>query len=76
MTAEDLGQEATDLVSLSNGEAKSLSKLAELAVRQVPLLARRQAESLARQQGLRLPSRPRRRPHQFSVSATGCRCSN
>ena len=36
MTAEDLGYEATELVSLSNGEAKSLSKLAELAVRQVP----------------------------------------
>jgi hypothetical protein len=36
VTVEDLGFEATDLVSLSNGEAKSLSKLAELAVRQVP----------------------------------------
>jgi hypothetical protein len=36
MSVEDLGFEATDLVSLSNGEAKSLSKLAELAVRQVP----------------------------------------
>jgi ANTAR domain-containing protein/GAF domain-containing protein len=36
VTAEDLGYEATELVSLSNGEAKSLSKLAELAVRQVP----------------------------------------
>ena len=36
MTVEDLGYEATELVSLSNGEAKSLSKLAELAVRQVP----------------------------------------
>ena len=36
MTAEDLGYEATELASLSNGEAKSLSKLAELAVRQVP----------------------------------------
>lgn len=35
MPAEDLGLEATDLVSLSNGEAKSLNKLAELAVRQV-----------------------------------------
>jgi hypothetical protein len=33
---EDLGHEAADLVSLSNGEAKSLNKLAELAVRQVP----------------------------------------
>ena len=36
MTAEDLGHEAAELVSLSHGEAKSLSKLAELAVRQVP----------------------------------------
>jgi len=36
VTVEDLGQEATELVSLANGEAKSLSKLAELAVRQVP----------------------------------------
>jgi hypothetical protein len=36
MTVEDLGLEATELVSLSMGEAKSLSKLAELAVRQVP----------------------------------------
>jgi len=36
VTVEDLGYEATELVSLSNGEAKSLSKLAELAVRQVP----------------------------------------
>ena len=36
MTVEDLGHEATELVSLANGEAKSLSKLAELAVRQVP----------------------------------------
>lgn len=35
MPAEDLGLEAADLVSLSNGEAKSLNKLAELAVRQV-----------------------------------------
>jgi ANTAR domain len=34
MTVESF--EATELVSLSNGEAKSLSKLAELAVRQVP----------------------------------------
>jgi hypothetical protein len=36
LAVEDLGYEATELVSLSNGEAKSLSKLAELAVRQVP----------------------------------------
>jgi hypothetical protein len=36
MTVEDLGHEATELLSLSNGEAKSLSKLAEMAVRQVP----------------------------------------
>ena len=36
MTVEDLGYEATKLVSLSMGEAKSLSRLAELAVRQVP----------------------------------------
>ena len=36
MTVEDLGHEAAELVSLSHGEAKSLSKLAELAVRQVP----------------------------------------
>jgi hypothetical protein len=36
VTVEDLGQEATELVSLASGEAKSLSKLAELAVRQVP----------------------------------------
>jgi hypothetical protein len=36
VTVEDLGHEATELVSLANGEAKSLSKLAELAVRQVP----------------------------------------
>ena len=36
MTVEDLGHEATELVSLSNGEAKSLNKLAEMAVRQVP----------------------------------------
>jgi hypothetical protein len=33
---EDLTHEAADLVSLANGEAKSLNKLAELAVRQVP----------------------------------------
>jgi hypothetical protein len=33
---EDLGHQAADLVSLANGEAKSLNKLAELAVRQVP----------------------------------------
>jgi hypothetical protein len=36
MTVEDLGLEATELFSLANAEAKSLSKLAELAVRQVP----------------------------------------
>jgi hypothetical protein len=36
MTVEDLGFEATELVSLSYGEAKSLGKLAGLAVRQVP----------------------------------------
>ena len=36
MTVHDLGREATELVSLSNGEAKSLNKLAEMAVRQVP----------------------------------------
>jgi hypothetical protein len=36
VTAEDLGYEATELASLGIGEAKSLSKLAELAVRQVP----------------------------------------
>src|SRR5579859_227203 len=36
VTVEDLGYEATKLVSLSIGEAKSLSRLAELAVRQVP----------------------------------------
>jgi hypothetical protein len=36
VTAEDLGYEATELASLSIGEAKSLSRLAELAVRQVP----------------------------------------
>jgi hypothetical protein len=36
VAVEDLGYEAADLVSLSNGEAKSLNKLAELAVRQVP----------------------------------------
>jgi hypothetical protein len=33
---EDLGLEAAELLSLSSGEAKSLGKLAELAVRQVP----------------------------------------
>jgi ANTAR domain len=33
---EDLGYEAAELLSLSNGEVKSLSKLAALAVRQVP----------------------------------------
>ena len=36
MTVGDLGHGATDLVSLSNGEARSLSKLAEMTVRQVP----------------------------------------
>lgn len=36
MPVEDLGLEAADLVRLSNGEVKSLHKLAELAVRQVP----------------------------------------
>jgi hypothetical protein len=36
MTVEDLGLEATELVSLSMGQAKSLAKLTELAVRQVP----------------------------------------
>jgi GAF domain-containing protein len=36
VSVEDLGYEAAELVSLSHGEAKSLSKLAELAVRQVP----------------------------------------
>jgi len=33
---EDLGYVATELASLSTGEARSLSKLAEMAVRQVP----------------------------------------
>jgi hypothetical protein len=33
---EDLGYEAAELLSLTSGEAKSLNKLAELAVRQVP----------------------------------------
>lgn len=33
---EDLGLGATELVNLANGEVKSLRKLAELAVRQVP----------------------------------------
>jgi hypothetical protein len=33
---EDLGLKAAELASLSNGEAKSLYKLAELVVRQVP----------------------------------------
>jgi ANTAR domain len=32
----DLGHEATELVSLANGEARSLSKLADMTVRQVP----------------------------------------
>ena len=36
MTVGDLGHGATDLVSLSNGEARSLSKLAEMTVKQVP----------------------------------------
>ncbi len=36
MTVEHLGHQATELASLSNGEARSLSKLAEMAVRQVP----------------------------------------
>jgi hypothetical protein len=36
LTVGDLGHEATELVNLSNNEAKSLSKLAEMAVRQVP----------------------------------------
>ena len=36
VTVEDLGQVATELASLSNGEARSLSKLAEMAVSQVP----------------------------------------
>jgi hypothetical protein len=36
VTVEDLGLDATEMVSLSHGEGKSLSKLTELAVRQVP----------------------------------------
>lgn len=36
MTVEHLGHQATELASLSNGEARSLSKLAEMAVQQVP----------------------------------------
>ncbi len=36
MTVQDLGMDATQLVSLSYGEAKSLRMLADLAVRQVP----------------------------------------
>ena len=36
MTVGDLGHEATELVNLANNEARSLSKLAEMAVRQVP----------------------------------------
>ena len=36
VTVGDLGHEATELVSLSNGEARSLSRLAEMTVRQVP----------------------------------------
>jgi hypothetical protein len=43
VTVQDLGLEATELLSLSNGEAKSLSKLAEMAVRQVPGCAAAQA---------------------------------
>ena len=41
MTVGDLGHGATDLVSLSNGEARSLSKLAEMTVKQVPGARRR-----------------------------------
>jgi hypothetical protein len=36
LPVEDLGYEAAELLSLNIGEAKSLNKLAELAVRQVP----------------------------------------
>jgi hypothetical protein len=36
VTVGDLGHEATELVSLANGEARSLSRLAEMTVRQVP----------------------------------------
>jgi hypothetical protein len=36
VSVEDLGYQATELFSLSNPEATSLGKLAELAVRQVP----------------------------------------
>lgn len=36
MPAEDLGYETVELLSLSTSEARSLNKLAELAVRQVP----------------------------------------
>jgi hypothetical protein len=36
VTVGDLGYGATDLASLANGEARSLSKLAEMTVRQVP----------------------------------------
>jgi hypothetical protein len=36
VTVEDLGHEAAELVSLAHGEAKSLRKLAELTVSQVP----------------------------------------
>jgi hypothetical protein len=36
VTVEDLGYEAAELVSLSHGEARSLRKLADLAVSQVP----------------------------------------
>src|ERR1700756_2111372 len=36
VTVEDLGHGATELVSLANGEAKSLNKLAAMAVDQIP----------------------------------------
>jgi hypothetical protein len=36
LPVEDLGYEAAELLSLNIGEAKSLNKLAEMAVRQVP----------------------------------------
>jgi hypothetical protein len=36
VSVEDLGLGSAELLSLSNGESKSLAKLAELAVRQVP----------------------------------------
>ena len=63
VTVEDLGHEATELVSLANGEAKSLSKLAELAVRQVPGLRGGARDDLAgrrARRGGRQPSRPGR----------------